>query len=407
MTSDDAAHGQHLDGLRVVEVASFVAGPLATLSLAQLGAEVVRIDPLGGAADQTRWPLAPGGRSLYWAGLNQQKRSVALNLRSPEGRELALALATAPGEQAGIVVTNAVRGEWISYRAMAALRPDLIHARLLGLPDGSPAVDYTVNAAIGFPRITGPGPGPVNHVLPAWDLLAGMNLALAVLVAERTRRATGAGESIELSLYDVALSVSAHLGYLAEAALDPAGRPPGGNHYFGGFGRDFETTDGRVMVVLPSHRQWLAFVDVLGVADRLTALEKITGADLSTDSGRHEQREAIARNVAPWFAARTSAQVLGELSAAGVVASEYRRFTDVVADQGLLGVGNPVVEFVEEPSIGRIPAAGTPIRWGSRERAAVGSSQLLGADTGPVLSELLGLGQAELGGLAERGVIEL
>lgn len=105
---------QHLEGLQVVEVASFVAGPLATLSLAQLGAEVIRIDPIGGAADQTRWPLAPSGRSLYWAGLNKTKRSVALNLRSPEGRELALALATA----AGIVVTNTVPSsrDWISYQ---------------------------------------------------------------------------------------------------------------------------------------------------------------------------------------------------------------------------------------------------------------------------------------------------
>ena len=111
-----------LSALRVVEVASFVAGPLACLSLAQLGAEVIRIDPIGGAADQYRWPIASTGRSLYWAGLNKEKRSVELNLRSPEGRELAVALATAPGPDGGIVVTNAVGCEGVVTDPLAADR---------------------------------------------------------------------------------------------------------------------------------------------------------------------------------------------------------------------------------------------------------------------------------------------
>jgi len=96
-----------LKGLRVVEGAAFVAGPSCGLYLAQMGAEVIRIDQIGGGPDFRRWPLAPGGDdSLYWEGLNKAKRSVALDLTRPEGRELAARIATAPGDQAGLFITN-------------------------------------------------------------------------------------------------------------------------------------------------------------------------------------------------------------------------------------------------------------------------------------------------------------
>src|SRR5688572_3188303 len=95
-----------LAGLRVVEGSAFVAAPLGGMTLAQLGADVIRFDQIGGGLDYQRWPLASGGQSLFWAGLNKGKRSIALDLRSPEGRELATALVTAPGEEAGLFLTN-------------------------------------------------------------------------------------------------------------------------------------------------------------------------------------------------------------------------------------------------------------------------------------------------------------
>jgi len=170
-----------LSGLRVVEFSAFVAAPSACLALAQLGADVIRVDPPGGNIDANRWPVNADGLSLYWASLNHGKRSVALDPRAPDGRRLLQDLITAPGEGAGIFVTNlGVDGE-LGYEALAARRPDLIMVRLAGSPDGANAVDYTVNCAAGYPLITGDGHRPVNHVLPAWDLVAGMTLATAVL----------------------------------------------------------------------------------------------------------------------------------------------------------------------------------------------------------------------------------
>ena len=173
-----------LSGLTVVEVSSFVAAPLCGMTLGQLGAQVIRIDPIGGASDVQRWPLAANGTSIYWTGLNKGKRSITIDLRSPEGQELVQRL-IAEGD--GVVVTNTAGLSWLSHEQLAARRADVIHVQLLGRGDGSTGVDYTVNAGIGFPLVTGPAEhaGPINHVLPAWDVCCGLYAALAVVTAVR------------------------------------------------------------------------------------------------------------------------------------------------------------------------------------------------------------------------------
>jgi hypothetical protein len=168
-----------LTGLRVIEISSFVAAPLGGMTLAQLGADVIRIDPIGGAADQARWPRTADGASLYWAGLNKGKRSVTIDFRSQRGQELITALITAPGQDRGILLTNAVGRRFLEHETLRRHRPDLIQVVVSGYRDGSAAVDYTVNAALGFPWLTGPAElaAPVNHVLPAWDIACGLNAA--------------------------------------------------------------------------------------------------------------------------------------------------------------------------------------------------------------------------------------
>src|SRR5262249_53136384 len=154
-----------------------------------------------------RWPVAANGASLYWAGLNKAKRSVAVALNKPEGRELVRALATAPGPGGGIVLTNLPPLPGLDYPSLKVAREDIIMLRLLANRDGSAAVDYTVNAASGFPLVTGhdgdSGGAPVNHVLPAWDITAGLYLATSLLAAERHRGRTGAGQEVTASLADV------------------------------------------------------------------------------------------------------------------------------------------------------------------------------------------------------------
>src|SRR4029077_8913577 len=204
-----------LAGLRVVEPSAFVAAALGRRAVAAFGGDVLRVDPPGGGIDIDRWPLHRG-RSLYWAGLNQGKRSVVIDTRHEHGPEKVARLITAPGEGGGILLTNLPVSGWNSYDELKKRRGDLIMVVITGNRDGSQAVDYTVNAALGFPFITGPEgtEGPVNHVLPAWDAKPAVFAATATLAAERHRRLTAQGQLFELSLSDVGLAVAGHLGLI-------------------------------------------------------------------------------------------------------------------------------------------------------------------------------------------------
>src|ERR1700740_1794507 len=279
-----------LQDLRIVEISAFVAAPLGGMTMAQMGAEVIRIDPIGGGIDFARGPVTRDGASLYWAGLNKAKRSVALALDKPEGREIARAVITAPGPGAGIFLTNLPPSRGLDFGTLQAVRSDLIMLRLIGNRDGSAAVDYTVNAASGFPLVTGndgSSGAPVNHVLPAWDIAAGLYLATALLAAERHRARTGAGQEVTLALSDVMLSAVGSLGYIGDVEVNGRARPALGNDLYGSFGRDFATADGRrIMIIALTRRQWRAIGEATGLGDRLAMIGKIMDGDLDNEAGR-------------------------------------------------------------------------------------------------------------------------
>src|SRR5262249_38316886 len=179
--------------------------------------------------------------SLYWDGLNRGKRSVTLDLRSERGAAIAARLAA----DAGTVLTNLPEREPRTYLRLRERRPDLVMLTIPRRSDGGAAVDYTVNAGVGFPWITGPEgyDRPVNHVLPAWDVATGFLAAAGLLAGDRHRLLTGRGRLIRLSLSEVAVVVASHIGLLAEAQLIEEPRGRFGNHLDGTFARGFQTGD--------------------------------------------------------------------------------------------------------------------------------------------------------------------
>jgi 2-methylfumaryl-CoA isomerase len=278
-----------LKGMRVVEGSAFVAIPLAGMTLAQMGADVIRFDRLEGGLDSTRWPVAPNGQSLFWAGLNKGKRSIAIDMKSPRAREIVTEVICAPGPDAGLFLTNLrVRG-WMDYETLSQRRKDLVMVTLLGDRKGRPAVDFTVNPAVGFPSITGPESSsePVAHALPAWDCIAG-NLAVSgLLAAERHHLKTGRGQSLELTLKDVAAAMLGNLGIIADEAVNGVEREKSGNALYGAYGQDFVCADGkRVMVVGLTARQWTNLLNVTGTADDMAAMARALNADLSDEGAR-------------------------------------------------------------------------------------------------------------------------
>ena len=397
-----------LKGLRVVEGSAFVAAPLGGMTLAELGAEVIRFDPIGGGLDYVRWPVTGDGRSLFWAGLNKGKRSIAIDLARPEGAEVATRLITAGGSDAGIFLTNFPARGWLDYERLKGLRDDLIMVNVTGDHDGKSAVDYTVNAAMGWPMVTGPKgtEGPVNHVLPAWDAVCGIWAACGVLAAERHRRLTGAGQKVTLALSDVALAVTGALGAIAEVQVNDEDRARHGNDLFGGFGRDFATKDGRrIMVVGLTSRQWSGLMKATGLGADMDAVGRSLGLDISRQGNRFRAREAIAEKLAPWIAARPLADVAAAFDATGVCWGPYQSFRELVESDPRCSPANPLMSWIDQPGIGRYLAPGSPLAFGAEPRRPARPAPVLGADTDRILGEVLGMGDGEIGRLHDAGIV--
>lgn len=397
-----------LTGMRVVEGSAFVAAPLGGMTLAQMGADVIRFDPIGGGLDAKRWPVTADGKSLFWAGLNKGKRSVAVDIRSPRGREIVTALVTAPGADAGFLLTNfPVRG-WLDYERLCAKRPDLVMVSIVGNYDGSSAVDYTVNPSTGFPWATGPTNTsyPVNHLLPAWDAITGTLAAATLLAADRYRSRTGAGQLARIALSDVAFAMVGHLGKIAEVQVNGTERPKYGNYLYGAFGRDFHTADGkRIMVVALTKAQWHSLREATGLDEGFTAIEHQLGIDLEEQGDRFAARELIAALIKPWVLVRTLDQVRECFDAHGVSWGPYQTFRELVENDPRCSTENPMWAEIEQPGIGTYLTPGSPVASSTVPRQPPRPAPRLGEHTDEVLAAVLGLGDAEIGRLHDDGVV--
>jgi 2-methylfumaryl-CoA isomerase len=393
-----------LSGLTVVEGSAFVAAPLGGMTLAQLGADVIRFDQIGGGLDFGRWPLADNGDSLFWAGLNKGKRSLEVDLHSDRGRELVTACIAA----AGAFLTNFPARGWLAYESLIEHRPDLIMVLLTGNRDGSSEVDYTVNPATGFPWATGPrnSAEPLNSVLPAWDITMGGLAATGLLAAERYRARNGEGQLVRVALSDVAFAMVGHLGRVAEAQLDSRERPKDGNYLYGAFGSDFATSDGRrVMIVALTTRQWNSLLQVTSLGPAVGAIEQAMDIDLQDVSTRFRMRDLLAAVVAPWFEDRTLEEIRAAFAGTGVSWGAYQTFSQLVREDRRCSTGNAMWEVVEHPGVGSYLMPGTPLDFSAVPRLPVRRAPQLGEHTEAVLSELLGLSTAEIGGLERDGVV--
>ncbi|MCB2059662.1 MAG: CoA transferase [Novosphingobium sp.] len=391
-----------LSGLTIIEASSFVASPSAGLYCAQLGAEVIRVDQIGGGPDFRRWPVTEANDSLYWENLNRAKRSLALDLGNPEGRALLQALVRKTGQ----FITNFPATGFLSHELLAEGRPDLVTVRVMGWPDGSPALDYTVNNAIGYPMMTGPGPEPVNHVLPAWDLLSGAYAAFALLAAIRRRDQTGNGGEVRIPLSDVAIGTAANLGGIAEVLYSGENRPRLGNAVYGLFGRDFVTADGvRTMIVVVTPRQWKNLVEALDVGEAVSAIEAECGVSFARDDGlRFAHRDALFPVFEAAVGAKSHAELIAAFDAGGVVHSSYRTMLDAARDPALVSE-NPIFGSVANPSGFDYPAAGAFATVPDLDRQEPRSAPRNGEHSEVILAEQLGLSNSEIGQLIDEGIV--
>jgi 2-methylfumaryl-CoA isomerase len=279
---------------------------------------------------------------------------------------------------------------------------------LTGRRDGSSDVDYTVNPSVGFPTVTGPrdSPRPVNHLLPAWDAIAGNMSATGLLAAERFRRRTGQGQLVKLALRDVALAMLGHLGKIAEVSINDADRAKDGNYLYGAFGRDFETLDAKqLMVVALTSAQWKSLKDATGLAGEIDALGKRLGFDLDKEGDRYRARRELTRIFDPWFRGRMLSEIRQIFDANRVTWAPYRRIREVVEKDRECSPESPMFELVDQPGIGRYLMPGTPFDFGAVERESPVRAPLLGEHTDEILLDLLKLPESAVARLHDEGVV--
>ena len=396
-----------LEGLRIVEGSAFVAAPLAGMTLAQMGADVIRFDRIRGGLDCERWPVTDKGRSLFWAGLNKGKRSLAVDMATPRGQEVVTRLICAPGEQAGIFLTNLrVRG-WMDYDSLRKHREDLIMMSIMGDRSGGPQVDYTVNPAVGFPNATGPegSTEPTGHVLPAWDCITGQQAALGILAAERHRRLTGRGQLVELALKDMALAMLGNLGIIGEVTINGHDRPKMGNSLYGAYAQDFVCKGvGRVIVVALTVRQWDNLKAATHTQAAFDELATKLGANLSLEGERFKHRHAITAVLKPFFDNRRIEDFAQSFDSRGVTWSRYRSFKEAVEQDPDISTDNPMFSMLEHPGIGSYLTPGNPIAFSDAERVAPTRGPSLGEHTDELLAEI-GFSNTEVAALHDDKIV--
>lgn len=398
-----------LKGMRVVEGSAFVAVPLAGMTLAQMGAEVIRFDRIGGGLDAGRWPLAPNGHSLFWAGMNKGKKSIAVDMKSEEGRELISEIITAPGKDAGMFLTNLrVRG-WMDYETLSRAREDLVMITLTGDRHGRPQVDYTVNPALGIPMMTGPedSQDPVAHALPAWDLIAGNMCVSALLAAERHRLRGYGGQEVEIALKDVAAATLGHLGMIGDVTLNGSDRGKAGNALYGAYGQDFLCADGRrIMVIGLTHRQWRGLIKATGLGNAIESLEAELGLSLDDEGNRWIHRKAITAIFKPWFASRNVSDFEEMFNSAGLTWSEFRSVRQAMSDDPDLSADNPMFSDVKHSDTGTYLTPAHPASFHGTPCEAAKSAPVLGAHTEEILGDIVGLSSGNIGALFDKGVVD-
>ena len=410
MTTSDAKSAQALTGLRVLDLSRILAGPSATQLLADLGAEVIKIERPGAGDDTRGWGppfLADDqgearGPSAYFLSANRGKHSVAVNIADPRGLALVQGLAA----RSDILVENFKVGDLIryglDYASLSVPNPRLIYCSITGFGQTGPnahraGYDFLVQGEAGLMSLTGMADGPpLKAGVGIADLMCGMYAAVGILAAVTARHASGRGQHIDVALMDaqVAMLVNQGVGYLTDGQIPPR---RGNDHPTIVPYGTFPASDGSFILAIGNDGQFARFATLAGAPGLATDPRFATNAD------RVRNREVLIPLIAALTAGRTAQDWLASCEAANIPAGPVNDLAQVFASPQVAARGMRIDMAL--PGGEAVALIGNPLKMSATPVTYAKAPPALGADTGVVLARALGLTGTDLAALAAAGVI--
>lgn len=392
-----------LQDIVVLDFSRVLAGPFATQICAELGAEVIKVEKPKTGDESRQWePRTESGESAYFYSVNRGKRSIALDLKSRRGAQIAFELAG----KADVVVENFLPGHMsklgLSYEALAKVNPRLVYISCTGFGQSGPyrdrkGYDTIFQALSGLMSLTGHADGPPAKAgLPFADLSSGLWIAISMLAGLVGRGTNGRGCHVDLSMMDVQVSLLT----IAAARLFALGEDPtrcGTEHLGRVPSAAFECRGGQWVHISGSDQHWVPVCEVLGLSDLAT------DQSLRANAGRLRARDRIMTAMRNAIAKRERAELVAQLIAADVPVGEVNSVREVLDDPHVVARG--MRASFEHPLEGEFPALRQPLKITGAEQPEVGAPPQLGAHTREVLRNRLAMDERTLDELALAGVI--
>jgi crotonobetainyl-CoA:carnitine CoA-transferase CaiB-like acyl-CoA transferase len=349
-----------LEGVRVLDLSRVLAGPYATMVLADLGADVIKVEHPERGDDTRQWgPPFAGGEAVYFLSVNRNKRSIGVDLKSEEGLEKVKGLAAG----AGVVIENMRRGALeklgLGYEVLKELNPDLVYCSITGFGPGEdeerPGYDFLIQARAGIMGITGfpePEGEPTKVGVAIADIVCGLHAAIAILAALHKREATGEGARLEVPLFESTLSWLANRGQEYLVSGEDKGRMGNGHPTIVPY-QTFDASDKQIAVAVGNDAQFKRLCEAIGYED--LADDEL----FATNPDRVANREELVGNLQQRFSERAAEEWVEEIRAAGVPCGPVNTLAEALADGHLSSTD--MLQTVEHPLAGTLRMLASPV----------------------------------------------